>query len=213
MAGFIRKTPKANEGGKFEPAPAGQHLAVCVAFVDLGTQVEAFKGEPPADVPKLFLAWELVDEVTRPVVGRDFRDSLHTKSNLRQWLKSWRNGKDLEEGEEFDLTRLVGQKCLLTIEHKKSGDRTFASVINLTAVHRSTQVPEPEHKPYCWTRMDGTPFRGPDWLPFLYGRPIEDWVAGCKEALADRMPAGEDEADADDFASQPGAELEEAPPF
>lgn len=215
MAGFTRRA-KSDSGGKFEAAPAGQHVAVCVAFVDLGTQLETYKGEAPQAVEKIFLAWELTDHVTRPVVGRDFRASLHPKANLRQWLKSWRGGKDLKEDEEFDLTTLVGKKCVLTIEHRTSGDRTFASVVNLVAPMKGLPIPDPEHTPYCWTRMDGTPFRGPDWLPFLYGRPIEEWVASCKEARevqADRrgVPAGPPDDDPDDLWTSGGSNDDDIP--
>jgi hypothetical protein len=215
VAGFVRKAKASTGDGEYTPAPSGNHVAVCIAFIDLGTQRrKKYQSEAYEETEMIFLCWELTDVAGRPVVGRDFRASLHTKSHLRQWVKNWR-GKDLGEEEEFDLTKLVGKKCVLTIEHKRSGDRTFATVSNLMAPIKGLAVPDPERTPYCWTRMDGTPFRGPDWLPWLYGKSIEEWVADCLEAKAVGVEASgeaDPDGDVDDFAAQPGAgDLEDAP--
>lgn len=194
---------KAKKSAQFDAdvAPSGKQLAVCVGFVDLGTHETNFKGKVE-DTRKVFLVWELVDHPTRPLIGKDFTASLHEKALLRQWLKKWRNGKDLAEDEEFDITKLVGQKCEVTVEHVTSGDRTYAKVIDVAAVHPRMlkDFPAPEHALYSWCRDDGKPFAGPVWdMPYLYGRPIEDWVKTCQEESG---RAGAGDSRQDDFAGE-----------
>lgn len=164
-----------------ELAPAGQHVAVCIAVIDLGTHTETFQGQDPKDAHKIFLAWELTAESTRPVVGMGFTLSLHTKSKLRAWLKNWSGGKDLSDGQEFDVTKLAGLACQLTIEHKQSGDRTFSNIANLTGLAKGMNAPKAE-KPTVIFDIDGgkTP-AFEDWMPRLYGKTVEEWILESHE--------------------------------
>jgi hypothetical protein len=116
----------------FELPPAGIHPAHATKVVDLGTQETAF-----GDRRRIMLGFELAIEERmedgRPYqVSRTFTLSWHEKSSLRQFIEDWR-GKKLTRSDinEFELTNLLGTKCILTIQHAVSEDREFA---NVTAV-------------------------------------------------------------------------------
>ena len=178
----MKLKPKSSSTYQGDLAPAGTHAAACVGVVDLGTHTErGFQGEAAKPQHKLYLVWELTEEATRTLFAKAFTASLHEKATLRKWLKSWRGGKDLDENVEFDVAQLAGKKCLITIEHKPSGDRTYANAVSVTAPMKGMAIKEPQVKPFTFSLEDGQPFRGPDWLPFLYGKSIEEWVSTCAE--------------------------------
>jgi hypothetical protein len=177
---------KASSGGQdFEIIPAGQYVAICVAVIDLGTHTESFQGNDPEDVHKLLVVWELPGETGNPCIGMDFRVSLHPKSKLRQTLKSWRSGRDLNDGEEFDPSVMLGKPCQLTVENKTSGDNKYHKVTSVTGLAKGMAVPEAVNKGFVWD-MDvqgagGKPPSLPDWVPFLYGKSIEEWISTSHE--------------------------------
>ncbi len=173
---------KSAGAGEFEYTlcPEGTHAAVCVAVVDLGTQPPSGKFIDQGPKRKVYLVWELVEEATRPLIAKDYTASLNEKANLRKTVESWR-GKKFGEDEEFDVGKLAGQKCLVTISHTGGGDRKYHNVANVTAPMKKQTIPAPEHGPYTFDLDDGEPFRGPDWLPYWYGRSIEEVIAGCEE--------------------------------
>ena len=115
--------------GHFEPAPPGLHQAVCVDVVDLG--IVPGKYGPKA---KLRLIWQLK---TRNKKGERFQvratytQSLGESSNLRKDLESWR-GRSFtqEELENFDVEKLLGINCQLSLkqEKSKSTGRLYAKV-------------------------------------------------------------------------------------
>jgi hypothetical protein len=54
------------------------------------------------------------------VLSKEFTISLAEKANLRKFLESWR-GQNFtkEELEGFDIDKLLGAKCLMSIKHKE----------------------------------------------------------------------------------------------
>lgn len=183
--------------------PAGDHFAACVAVVDLGTHTptRGFKGEPPEPRHEVFLAWELVDLPGRPVVGKNFTASLHENANLRIWIKKW-FGKDVAG--EFDVKKLVGQKCQLTIEHKPSGDRAFVNITDLVRLRTTDKVKDAERPAITFDLDDDDEFDCPEWMPYLYGRDLGEWIAS-REELKSPNPRH-----ADRQASQPPDQEEAA---
>lgn len=186
----------------------GIHFAVCVAVVDLGTHtpLHGYQGAAPTPAHKVFIAWELVDTATRIVVGRDFTASFNEKAKLRAWVKAWR-GKDLAEGEEFDVAVLAGKPCQLSIEHKKSanGERTYPLISQVTQLRKGDKPAAASHEPIVFDLDSGKPFRCPEWMPFLYGKSIEDWVAESEERSGKKPSAPPVNPEADD---PPADELE-----
>ena len=114
-----------NDGGDFAPAPAGNHVAICYAIIDLGTQhSDAFTWEgsaiPAADRPQILMMWELPNEPveiadelgggTKPAVTSHFYNMFfNDKARLRKDLESWRGRQfSQEELQGFDISKLLG---------------------------------------------------------------------------------------------------------
>lgn len=179
--------------GQSEIPPSGSHPAVLVALIDLGTRTEQYQQQAEKDVRKVLLAWELVSEkksgsTMNHVVGRDYTLSMNEKAALREMVRRWR-GSDLKEGEDFDLMKLMGRPCLLTIVHKASGTgRTYAKVDGIAPMPKGMTAPKAQRTPIAWSVAEADLDEGipsedgdTDWLPFLYGRPVHEVIKESKE--------------------------------
>jgi hypothetical protein len=201
----------ANNGTKTEIPPAGSHPAVCVALIDLGTHTDTVKDdkgvEKQKDFRRILIVWELTAEKIaglkdeNHVIARDFNVSFSSKSKLRPMVEKWR-GKVLAEGEDFDLAKLLGQSCLLTVTHGKSArGNDFAKFDGASPVPKGMAVPKPQRKPLLW---DVAEAELPDlsWVPFLYGDPVRDVInrsherKGLRPAAADAHGTTEEQAEA-----------------
>lgn len=184
-------TKSGGEGG-FEKAPPGNHPAVMVAIVDMGTQtVDGYQGAPAKDQHRAYLVWELVGEPAagtsrNHTIGIDMNLSLNEKAKLRKWVEAW-TGKPIGDGGGFDISTLLGKSCLLNVIEKNG----YPKVDGVGAVPKGMAVPSAQNKPVAYTLGDlmggATP---PDWLPYLFGRPILDHVRESKEWAAAGLPAG-----------------------
>lgn len=144
--------PIAKEsGGNFTPAPPGTHLARCFAVISLGTQ----HSEIYADAFKIMLMWELPHErVTyegqeRPMtISKEYTLSLSKKAKLRADLESWRGkGFTEEELKGFDVSKIIGQPCLLSVIHKTSGKgSTYAAIASVAKLTKGQECPSAFHK-------------------------------------------------------------------
>lgn len=131
--------PIAKEsGGNFNPVPEGTHLSRCFGVVSLGTQ----HSEMFADSFKIMLMWEVPSERvqidgkdTPMTISKEYTLSLGKKANLRRDLESWR-GKAFSEDElkGFEVAKIVGQPCLLSVTHKpkKAGGGSYAAIQTVT---------------------------------------------------------------------------------
>lgn len=125
MCAFIVKGSEST----FTPAPAGTHNAVCVDVIDLGEQETSFGPKH-----RCRFVWE-IDEL-RPEHGDRFlvfatvNVSLHETSSMGKLLRGWR-GRDFtkEELDGFDVEKVVGAPCLLSVVHNEGRDgKTYANV-------------------------------------------------------------------------------------
>lgn len=183
----IWKRQATNGGGTNEVPPEGNHLAICVALIDLGTHVDVFNGKDVSN-RKLLICWELASEFDSAgvpfVVAYEFNvpESLSSKSKLRGLLEKWR-GKSLTEGEEVDFTKLLGRPCLLNLGHAQSSkDKTYCKLLGISPPLKGMTAPSPYHRPYIWGFDAAEPLRLPEWLPWLYGKSIQDWIDAAKES-------------------------------
>ncbi len=139
MAHAPIKASSKSSGKDFELVPAGTHFAICVGVYYLGIQAVTFDGETK-EQPKVYLRFEIPDiqieyekngeKVKGPaIIGREFTLNIGDKSNLGPFISNWR-GKEFtkEEGEEFDVTSLLGKVCNLGVIHKTKGDKTYANI-------------------------------------------------------------------------------------
>lgn len=131
-----------DQGKKFEPVPAGSHAARCYAVIDLGTQIETWKGEEKS-VRKVRLEFELPNlmrnfakegepENMKPmVIGIDFTVSFAENSKLRKFIQNWRGRKMTDQDtKEFDIEIFLNKACLLTVNHTEgSNGNTYANIV------------------------------------------------------------------------------------
>ena len=125
---------RGSEGGNFEPAPQGVHQAVCVDVIDKGILEVTYAGETKKQ-HKIVLSWQIDEtrEDGKPfLVSKRYTLSLNEKATLRKDLESWR-GRAFTRDEEagFDVESVLGANCLLNIQHKTVGDKTYANVVSI----------------------------------------------------------------------------------
>lgn len=174
---------KKDDGGKFERPPAGNHPAVLVGLIDLGTQwQDGYNGEPGKHQHRVYFVYELV---TKKMTGKvnenhlvaiDLTFSMHEKAKMRKWVEA-RLGRKLRDGESYDITAELGQPVLLAVT---ANDKGYTKVEGVSAVPDGLTVPPALRKPVAWKL--GDPFEAlPSWLPYLYGRDIPTVIRGSEE--------------------------------
>lgn len=177
MSLIVRKP----EGGDFEPIVAGMHGAVCAWIYDLGSQYSEMFNKTSKkliicwEIPGQRIEWEGEDQPR--MTSREYTQSLHKKSNLRQDLESWRSKEfTSKELEGFDLKNILGQSCTLQIIHKTKDDRTYANIQNVLP---ATTKYKPENEPVFFSMSDGGPIpeNTPDWIKEKI-EASEEWKAG-----------------------------------
>lgn len=144
-----------------------QHLALCYAVIDLGTQQEAFAGEIK-NIRKVNLQFEIPGEkaVFNPekgpqvfTISQDYTFSLGTKGNFRKMMDSWM-GASVTELDSAKIAKLLKRPAMLQIVHKASKDGQFkyANIANSgTAVFKrpaDVQFPKETENPSFFFDLD-----------------------------------------------------------
>ena len=158
-----------NATSTFTPPDAGTYTAVMRAMIDLGTQSSTFEGEAKS-ARKIMFKFEVTDpdnrrqDGTAHTVSKRFTASLHERAALRKFLEAWR-GRPFtpEELKGFDLTKLLGQPCLLGIVHQEREGKTFAGISSCMKLPRGMTAPQASEPLECWDMSGGVP---PDWTVF-----------------------------------------------
>ena len=141
-----------NKGGNYKVIEAGVYPARCYSMIDLGTQELTYNGETK-HIRQVVITWELPTELAvfheekgeEPyAISKTYTLSMHEKAGLRKDLESWR-GKSFtdEEAKAFDITKLLGKPCQISIIHKQSADgsRTYANISSITSLMKGVEVP------------------------------------------------------------------------
>lgn len=159
---LIAKEP---EGGDFVLVSQGTHIAICNMVVDIGIQQTGFGPKH-----KVYLRWELPNERTEDdkpmVIGQFYTVSLSVKSNLRGDLESWR-GKQFtkEELEGFDLKKVLGAPCQITVLHNRVDKKTYANVTAVVSFPKGMPRPTPENDLIAYDNDDPINLdKLPEWL-------------------------------------------------
>jgi hypothetical protein len=137
-------------GGNYTPVEAGTYSARCYSMVHIGTVETSFEGVSKKQ-NKVRLTWELPTELKefkpgeglKPyVVSKEFTLSMHEKSSLRKILESWR-GKSFteEEAKKFDVTKLIGAECLISIIHKEVAGSNYANISSISRLPKGMNCP------------------------------------------------------------------------
>jgi hypothetical protein len=178
------KQKATSGGGDFEACQAGNHPAVLVGLIDIGTHSDTFPGQPPRDVRKVFLVWEIPGEKkadgTSHFVGRTYNSLFSAKAGLRVMIEKWRN-KEFGDDEEFDLDKLLGKSCLLSLVEKESANgNKYAKIDGVAALPKGSPAVKPTVKPVAWQIGDG-PIPAESWIPYVHGVPLNTTVEASPE--------------------------------
>ncbi len=184
---------------EYETPPPGNHVAVCVAVVDLGRQwQDGFQGADGKFQHRVYLAWELVTKKMTAikrnhVVGLDLTVSLNEKAKLRHLLDNW----GVAHAAGFDVCDLLGRACLLnvkvTVKQTPKGQRSYPAVMGVGGLPDGVAAAPSGLPLTTWLLSDhpaGDVTGLPEWLPRLYGRPLADVIAGCEERGGKKPAAG-----------------------
>lgn len=143
-------------GGDFKPVPAGNHIAVCCAVVDLGKQEVKSELYGSSVKHQVYIQWELPNEPLEFTdrdgnpktgfmrIGKTYTLSLHENANLRADLENWRGRPFTEEERRgFDIARLAGVAAMVNVIHAERGGKTYANVTGVTPLPKGMDKPTP----------------------------------------------------------------------
>ncbi len=144
------------EEKSYTPAPSGAHPAICIGFIDMGTQETMYGNKR-----QIRIRWELPTELMgdgRPfTISQTYTWSMSDKSRLRGDLESWRGLKfqksDFGKG-GFDTRKLVGVPCLLTIIHTTKGTDTYANISSISPIPKGMEKPGRASNPLVYFALD-----------------------------------------------------------
>ena len=136
----------------FKPVSKGTHMAVCTTVVNLGLQDSGKWGPKPKhyiafEVPGERVEWEKDGEKHEgpAIIGSTYTSSLSPKAYLRQHLESWRGRAFTEqELEGFDLFKLLGKPCMLSVVHNEGNGKTYANIASIMGIPAGTTPPNQE---------------------------------------------------------------------
>lgn len=179
-------TAKKTEGGDYTPVSQGLHQGVCFMLMDLGTQFNEKFGK---SAHKILIGWEIPDERIEiekdgqkknlpRAISKQYTLSLHEKAQLRKDLESWR-GKAFSEPEldGFDLTKLLGQNCMVQVIHKTKDNKTYANVSNIVSMPKGMPKKNPENPLRYFSfeeHQDAIPEGTPEWISDII-KHSEEW--------------------------------------
>lgn len=192
-------------GGKtFKPVPAGTHAAVCTAVVGVGPQESSYGLKERVylrfEVPAERVKWTDGDgkEHEGPaVVWNKYTASLNSKSNLRADLEGWR-GRPFtkEELESFDLDKVLGHGCLLTVIHNTADNgQVYANIQGIAGLVKGMAAPKAEGDLLSFDFDEHTEQQLadlPKWLNEMVGKGKALREQQAAEAEANAVPASDD---------------------
>lgn len=157
-------------GTNYTPIPAGTYIARCYSMIHIGTIKESYMGEEK-ELNKVRITWELPTELKEFKIGegekpysiaKEFTLSMHEKANLRKFLESWRGkGFTDEEAKNFDVTKLLGKSCLISVIHKtnKQGN-AYAIISSVSTLPKGMICPDQINKTFefSWEQFDQSKF-------------------------------------------------------
>lgn len=158
---YIEK-PKSD----FELVPAGNHVAICYRFIDLGTQSTEWQGKK-SHKRKVLISWELPNELMTSgdfagqpfTIGKRYTWSMHEKAELRKDLESWRNrafgDDDFEGPNRFNVKNIIGKPCMLSIVHDSKDGSTYSNIKGIASLPKGMTVPAPINPPVYFALVEG----------------------------------------------------------
>ena len=135
-----------------ELIPAGSHIARCYQMLHIGTVTDVIMGEEKV-LNKVRITFEVPGEMRvfneengeQPmVIDKEYNLSMNPKSNLRRDLESWRGqGFTEDEADNFDITKLLGIACMISIVHKTSKKgNDYATISSISGLPKGVECPK-----------------------------------------------------------------------
>lgn len=197
----------AKASSDFEIAPAGNHVAICNAIVDLGLQPG--RGQYPDPKHEVFIRFELPtetikytkdgQEITGPMsIGRSFTASMSEKANLRKFVESWfgKRFPNDQAASDFDLSVVLGRKCLINITHTEKNGKVYANINAATPIPKGMPTEYPQHNPSVYFSLEDPKQSAFDALPKWLKEKIENRITE-PEPVREAEPAGAPDFDDD----------------
>lgn len=147
---------KGSGTSNYTPHPEGQFTGVCVDVQDLGWEHSEKYGKTQYKVRLVFYCGEWTDEKEVEIdgkrvvkkfpmtVSKKFTASLHEKSSLRPFAKSWRGAdftpQELKDG--FDFEKMYSAPALLQIGHFEYEGSTYAGIDSIMRLRDKNDAPE-----------------------------------------------------------------------
>lgn len=189
---------KLSGGKDFTPLPSGTHLARCMAVISLGTQASpmypsSFKVMLMFEVPGETVV--INDKPAPMVTQKEYTLSLSEKANLRHHLESWRGRQfTKEELDGFDVVKVLGQPCMISVVHKSSAaGKVYANISGISGVPKGVSIVPAWHKPISYEIEQGQNdvFKAlPEWIQKKIAM-CEEWTlpaAGANEPESAMVP-------------------------
>lgn len=147
------KVIATSTGSGIEPIEAGTYPAICTGVIHVGTIPTEYQGKKGTS-NKLRLMFEIPEETWTDddgnehprTISAEYTLSLSEKANLRKHLEAWR-GKEFtaEELEGFDILKVLGQGCQLSIVNKTSATgNKYAKISSVIKPRKTDKFGEPE---------------------------------------------------------------------
>jgi len=133
--------------------PAGTHTGTLYRIIDLGTQEnETFKNKQR----KVKFMFELPDELMETgapfSVSKTYTMSLSEKAQIVKDLKSWK-GETPKSG--FDISKLLGDSCNITISHDEGGNgKVYANIASIAPLKKGEKKPAAINDQYIFDLED-----------------------------------------------------------
>jgi hypothetical protein len=191
-------------GGDYECCPPGTHIATIVGLFHVGHQVEQSQEKGQVEVNRLILVLELSKRKKdgHPfVLPARYTMSMHKKANLFRDATTIL-GRRLQEGDRFNPLELSGKPVMVSVTNTANGDKSYHNVAAISAFPEGFPTPTPTHDEIAWSVLTGDPFPDDaDWLPYVYGRSIEDMAGSSPESRrrSDAAAPADDPADGPPF--------------
>jgi len=189
-------------GAKQELLEVGTYPARLVQVIDLGIQAQRpYQGQEKPPAHMVSFTYELLDVFMLDEEGNDIEDKprwiseqfpiYHPSADLAKSTKRVK-ALDPDNDFDFDLSKLVGQPCMVTTAHKESKGKTYCNISNVTTMRARdvAKAPQLVNDPVVFSldEPDMAVFKKlPEWLQTKIKENLEYNGSNLQEALGEKV--------------------------
>ena len=169
----FKKVEQQNSSPSKYLAPSGTHISRCYKIIYVGERDYEYQGEPKKK-NSLWVYFELPNElaVFNPENGEEpysvnieYNHVPYETAKIMKHINSWR-GKALspQEIDDFDVSTLLEQPCMLTIVHNTSAanGKTYANIASISGMPKGIECPKQVNPSYTFDYNDNFDMIGMD---------------------------------------------------